>query len=397
MLHSFLTMNNFQSYSGLKINQQKTIIIPLGSNRKNKPNLPKILQKLSFNNNAFKTLGIWFSNDEDEMTKLNFDDKIKKMESLINLWTARNLSLKGKVTIVKSILVPQINHLLTLCFCPKLILDRIDKLIFNFLWNKKPHKIKRDTIIANYSDGGLRMPDVYALHTKSKISWLKKLNSEEEGKWKKLMWYMLNIDESLINHKLPLSYSTKCMTQFHEQIITCWHTAKCTTPTSAVEIYEEYLFDNMYICSGGKTLQVNQFRLSRGKNKDLKLKSFFTDNGRQESYGALKQKLGWNISIFNYNLIHSAIPKRWKQILMGYTPTQNVNCKVYLKIKGILTNLTNVSNRDLYFELISTKVKEPSSIDTWIDIFPFLENVSWKAIFQNTHQIAPDTYLQTFQ
>ena len=87
----------------------------------------------------------------------------------------------------------------------------------------------------------------------------------------------------------------------------------------------------------------------------------------------------------------------WKQILMGYKPTQNVNCKVYLKIKGILTNLTNVSNRDLYFELIRTKVKEPSSIDTWIDIFPFLENVSWKAIFQNTHHITPDTYLQTFQ
>ena len=140
MLHSFLTMNNFQSYSGLKINQQKTIIIPLGSNRKNKPNLPKILQKLSFNNNAFKTLGIWFSNDEDEMTKLNFDDKIKKMESLINLWTARNLSLKGKVTIVKSIILPQINHLLTLCFCPKQVLDRIDKLIFNFLWNKNQTK-----------------------------------------------------------------------------------------------------------------------------------------------------------------------------------------------------------------------------------------------------------------
>ena len=76
MLHSVLTMNNFQSYSGLKINQEKTIIIPMGLNRKNKPNLPKKLQKLSFNNNAFKTLGIWFSNDEDEMTKLNFDNKI---------------------------------------------------------------------------------------------------------------------------------------------------------------------------------------------------------------------------------------------------------------------------------------------------------------------------------
>ena len=35
----------------------------------------------------------------------------------------------------------------------------------------------------------------------------------------------------------------------------------------------------------------------------------------------------------------------WKQRLMGHKPTQNVNSKVYLKINGILTNLTNVHNR----------------------------------------------------
>ena len=134
---SVQTINNFHYCSGLKINQDKTIIIPLGLSRKGTPNLPKDLQKLSFKNNAFKSLGIWFSNNEDEMIKLNFENKIKKMESLINIWTARNLSLKGKVTIIKSMVLPQISHLLTLCFCPKQILDRIDKLIFNFLWNKK--------------------------------------------------------------------------------------------------------------------------------------------------------------------------------------------------------------------------------------------------------------------
>ena len=331
------------------------------------------------------------------MTKLNFENKIKKMESLINIWAARNLSLKGKVTIIKAMVLSQISHLLTMCFCPKQVLDTIDKLIFNFLWNKKPHKIKRDTIIANFSDGGLRMPDIYALHTKSKISWLKRLYSDEEGKWKNLMWYMLNIDEYLINHKLPLTYSSKCFTHFHEQIIKCWHSAKCTLPKSAEEINKEYLFDNMFICSDGKTLQLSQFKLNKETNKDIQPKSLFTDNGGQESYGTLKQRLSWNISIFNYNLIYSAIPKTWKQKLMGHKPTQNVNSKVYLKINGILKNLTNVHNRDLYFELLRTKVSEPSSVDTWIDIFPFLESVSWKAIFKNTHQIVPDSYLQTFQ
>ena len=165
--HSVLTINNFQSYSGLKINQQKTVIIPLGLSRRRAPKLPKILHKLSYNNKSFKTLGIWFLNDEEEMTKLNFENKIKKMESLVNIWTARNLSLKGKVTIIKSMVLSQINHLLTMCFCPKQILDRVDGLIFDFLWNKKPHKIKRSTIIANFNVDGLRMPDIYSIHKKS--------------------------------------------------------------------------------------------------------------------------------------------------------------------------------------------------------------------------------------
>ena len=112
------------------------------------------------------------------------------------------------------------------------------------------------------------MPDIYALHTKSKISWLKRLYSDEEGKWKNLMWYMINIDEYLINHKLPLTYSSKCFTHFYEQIIKCWHSAKCTSPKSAEEIYEEYLFDNMFICSDGKTLQLSQFKLNKENNKD---------------------------------------------------------------------------------------------------------------------------------
>ena len=38
---------------------------------------------------------------------------------------------------------------------------------------KKKAKIKRNTIIANYSKGGLRMPDVFAIHIASQIQWIK--------------------------------------------------------------------------------------------------------------------------------------------------------------------------------------------------------------------------------
>ena len=44
---------------------------------------------------------------------LNFDEKIRKMETLINLRSQRKLSLKGKVTILKSSTISQVSHLLS--------------------------------------------------------------------------------------------------------------------------------------------------------------------------------------------------------------------------------------------------------------------------------------------
>ena len=136
------------------------------------------------------------------------------------------------------------------------------------------------------------MPDIYALHTKSKIGWVKRLNATPQSKWSLLTWYMLNIDKHLINHKLTHSYSKKCRTPFHEQLLNCWLLAKCTEPINTDEIYEEYLFHNNFICSNKKVLNVNQFKLNRENNKDIKLKSLFNEDGRPKSFVALKNLTG---------------------------------------------------------------------------------------------------------
>ena len=73
----------------------------------------------------FKTLGIWFSDNDDEMAKLNFEKKIEKMENLTNTWTARHLSLKAKVMVIKSLILPQISHLLPMCYCPHTMLEKL--------------------------------------------------------------------------------------------------------------------------------------------------------------------------------------------------------------------------------------------------------------------------------
>ena len=96
------------------------------------------------------------------------------METLINIWSQRKLSLKGKVTILKFSMILQASYLLSVLFVPDSSLQKIDKLIFNVLWNGKNPKVRRDKIIGNINEGGVKMPDIFSFHKTSKISWIKR-------------------------------------------------------------------------------------------------------------------------------------------------------------------------------------------------------------------------------
>ena len=81
-------------------------------------------------------------------------------------------------------------------FTPKSFLEKIDKLIFNFLWQNKPPRIKRETIIASIEDGGLRMPDIYAFHQAQKTVCLKNLIIED-GKSLNLFLISCNLKKDM--------------------------------------------------------------------------------------------------------------------------------------------------------------------------------------------------------
>ena len=46
---------------------------------------------------------------------------------------------------------------------------KIDKILFDYLWSSKPAKIKRSTIIAPITEGGMGMIDLYYPQLASKI------------------------------------------------------------------------------------------------------------------------------------------------------------------------------------------------------------------------------------
>ena len=84
-------------------------------------------------------------------------DKIKKMKNCIQIRNSRDLTLKGKLLIIKTFLVSQINYELEMKPIPKNIVKDIDKLLWNFLWNGKQPLVNKQTMCLDAEKGGMNM------------------------------------------------------------------------------------------------------------------------------------------------------------------------------------------------------------------------------------------------
>ena len=134
-------------------------------------------------------LGVLFWTSEINESNINFREKIEKITSS---WSARNLTLPGKIAILKSLVVSQIVYLLSSSPSPPGVMKEINCLWYDFLWDSKGDKIKRTEMINEYNKGGLKMIDLQSFNESLKIKWIKGyLDDNNKGKWK-----------SFVNHYL---------------------------------------------------------------------------------------------------------------------------------------------------------------------------------------------------
>ena len=171
--------------SGLKINFSKSEAMKLGPLRED-INIKPIGRGLSWSNGPIRLLGVLLTHDEADLFDLNFSPQLDKIKTLLNIWSRRDLTPIGKITIIKSLALSQLTFLLTvLPNPPREFIKEVNKVIYNFVWNGKPDKVARKIIINDYEHGGLKMPDLEEFQKGLKCTWVKRyMNSENNAKWK---------------------------------------------------------------------------------------------------------------------------------------------------------------------------------------------------------------------
>ena len=103
-------------------------------------------------------LGITFTNNGDDLFRLNFIPKLSRLKSLLRLWSSRDLTPVGRSIIVKTLALSQLVYLfLVLPNPPHSFITDLERTIAEFIWSGKPNKIKRTTLFNTMEDGGLKV------------------------------------------------------------------------------------------------------------------------------------------------------------------------------------------------------------------------------------------------
>ena len=220
---SFYIIKSFQTYSGLKINMEKTVAVWLGSEK----------ERLKIQNthqlnwvNQFEVLGITFNVVQEKMFQLNFDKRLSEIERIISMYNKLSLSLTGRVTVIKTLILPKLVYVLTVLPTPppNNIFDGIEKMLKDFLWKSGTVRICTKQLEKDIGEGGLKLTNIRDFNKSLKLSWLKRLLTTE-GSWQAIFEIYCGIPPKMVlelDEKSLVDSVEKFSNPFWKDVLQIW-------------------------------------------------------------------------------------------------------------------------------------------------------------------------------
>ena len=361
-------LESYRKISGLRINGNKTFILPLGS-------LAGSASVYPFGKEVemVKILGIYFSLDPDVSEALNYKEILSKIKKLLNWWKQRDLTLIGKIHLLKTYAYSKLIYVSSLTPVPEWAFKEIEETCFNFLWRRKD-KIKRDTLYLDYKQGGLKMLNFRLFVKVQRVMWIKRLVTEDQNmKWKKYLKFLLrplggnlifycNYVPNMINIQLP---------KYYQEMLEIWFDMNAFIKKDATNKRNEIFFNNMYIHKEGKMYF----------NKDLFLKRTYKLHHITDDEGLLKSQNYFRCMGFSeeeivvINEIYAHIPDEWRDELRNKGSVDGLKIELFLKT---IVPFESVCSKNLYRECIKKLAVIPVSFHN----LQLLYNMSVKEIEQ---------------
>ena len=312
--NALIIIDQFSKISNLYINENKTEAMVIGNR-----NIGQRFGNIEIKD-KLKILGIIFKNDlPASLNEENWTKRINFIKETIAKWSKRNLSISGKLVIVKTYLISQVVFLLQALAMPDKILNTINSLLFRFIWKKKNtntkafEKVKRTTMCNSYEKGGLTMINIIDMQNSFLLSWITQLLVNSKNKAYSIpMYFMSKLGPNLIclkslaNQKLFIGID-KIKSHFWKKALLIWNEHKekidfMQEPENLIK-REQILWNNTKIMFRRKCLMFEDW-----SHSGINVLSDMIQNGRILTYNEVVQKIGYKASrIFEYNAIYSAM------------------------------------------------------------------------------------------
>jgi hypothetical protein len=278
--------------------------------------------ELKWTNSPVKTLGLYITKDKDEMIKINFNDKLSKIETLTKLWNLRKLTLKGKILIANTLIIPQLLYTCTVLETPSWVVEKFNKLVRNFIWDDKPPKVKNSCLINTLEEGGLKLQNLKTKIDSLKFKWIKKIADTNVLKpWKSYIMdkYKDPLDRILAGnlHIIDIPIITE---DFYNSIFQMWAKLHYQEPSKPEDILRQIIWKNSLIKVDNKTLDYKSWR----DQGIYHIQDLLNANGNIGSKAEIEAKYNTNFKYLEYQSLVHAIPGKWKDTIRKDKGSKNM-------------------------------------------------------------------------
>ena len=389
----FKVLSDFSECSGLRVNKDKTEGMWIGQNIGS--------QETPFNiawpKAPIKVLGIYLSYDVKASIQANFDDKIARLVRQLHWWKSRNLSLTGRVLIVKTLGLPRFTLLASLIHIPINIVNQINSIIYEFIWKGKTDKVNRKIFAQDYKLGGHKMIDFGIFVKSAKCKWIQRYLDNELKDWKstfelfcKKKNLQLFLQSNFSRDEIPT-----LIPNYYKDILNSWFEIIAINNDYQDKQGNQLIWYNKLCMVGNKTSYNERlFQAGIWTAQDLFENGKVIPFDKWLNRGVLKKDyLPWR------NIIAS-IPNTMKQLALLSTTKEIILTGVCIKGKHIPAR--HICEKDIKTFLVKSlydalkpndfKVKNKLS-----NIFGNLEDWQWENIYSLPRESVKDNRIKEFQ
>ena len=374
------SLNTFEMYSGLKMNVSKTKAMWIGI-MKNSAEKPLGLDWCL----TVKNLGVLFSCNQKVVSLQNFEEKLDKIQKVINIWNMRGLSLFGRVTIVKTFLIPKFLYVSSIIQTPMEIIKRMERMIFKFLW-KGPDKVTRSSVINSVENGGLNLTDIETQIKALRLSWIPRiLDSTKIGPWKSYFNHYLKPygGTFLLKCNYELKDLTSSLSGFYSDLLFWWEEFRNTF--SDFNPAQRIIWNNKDIRIDNRSVFYKLYY----ENGIVYVRDLLLEFDNKQSLDFYRQK-GLKTDFLTWTGLRSSVPKELRSCeLLPEADSLN------FKHNNTQFDVYKAKCKNFYKLLITAKAKLPNMSKKLISDFDISNSL--EEIYSLPRTVASETYIWSFQ